>query len=230
MCAWLKACMWKNSFRMNASFNPWNMIWVQIFCITMSSTLLHSHTPIRTHTHVYSHTLALTLILTARGAVACGFRYVGAWCKQWHNFVPYFLYVWACMCVLRVHLCVCVCVRVHLYLPTANTSLARRLPTPCELQPARQQSKWVHFLPMAVTLSTFSSVCLSSFPLDVHFCSCLRFLKSICPRCTLWFSGSFLKLKLKRRHGQRRCERGHLAHLLTSAQAAGGSGAIGFNE
>lgn len=62
-------------------------------------------------------------------------------------------------------------------------------------------------------------------PLDVQFCSCLRFLKSICPRCTLWFSGSFLKLKLKRRHGQRRCERGHLAHLLTSAQAAGGSGA-----
>lgn len=181
MCAWLKACMWKNSFRMNASFNPWNMIWVQIFCITMSSTLLHSHTPSRIHTHVYSHTLALT----ARGAVACGFRYVGAWCKQWHNFVPYFLCVWACMCVLRVYLCVCVCVRVHLYLPTANTSLARRLPTPCELQPARQQSKWVHFLPMAVTLSPFSSVCLSSFPLTFIFAAVCGFWKAFAPavRC-----------------------------------------------
>lgn len=200
------------------------MIWVQIFCITMSSTLLHSHTPtthIPTHTRTHSHSLSYSQQEVPSLAV------FATWVHDVSSDTISFLtsYVCGLVCVCCVYICVYVCVRVHLYLPTANTSLARRLPTPCELQPARQQSKWVHFLPMAVTLSPFSSVCLSSFPLDVHFCSCLRFLKSICPLCTLWFSGSFLKLKLKRRHGQRRCERGHLAHLLTSAQAAGGSGA-----
>lgn len=128
------------------------------------------------------------------------------------------------VCVACISVCMCVCEGA---LVLANRKHFTRSKAAYALR-ASTSSTTVQVSPLlAYGRNPITLLLRLSFflPLDVHFCSCLRFLKSICPRCTLWFSGSFLKLKLKRRHGQRRCERGHLAHLLTSAQAAGGSGA-----
>jgi len=80
----LGACMWKNSFRMNASFNPWNMIWVQIFCITMSPTVK------RVGRRKRKGRLAVAICVSVCDCV----------------------YVWAVTQFRLQHVCVCVCALV----------------------------------------------------------------------------------------------------------------------
>lgn len=159
----LKACMWKNSFWMNASFNPWNMIWVQIFCITMSSTLPHMYT--------HTHTRAQSLAVCPRGRGLC-----------------------VCVCVSRFCLprdvssdtisfySVCMCVCVHLYLPTANTSLAWRLPS--VPGPTGQQSNISRYC--SCSFSDYQCPAQRiSIPLALPVRSFLQLLavfKCICPR------------------------------------------------